>query len=46
MSEQRRRLAMELWENAYRVQMQGELDLAAELYKQSIGVFPTAEAYT
>ena len=37
---------MELWQNAYRVQMEGELDLAAELYKQSIGVFPTAEAFT
>ena len=38
--------AMELWREAYRRQMQGELDAAIELYRQSIEVRPTAEAHT
>ena len=41
-----RERAGELFQRAYERQMHGELDEAAELYKQSIGAFPTAEAYT
>ncbi|MDX2149697.1 MAG: tetratricopeptide repeat protein [Bryobacteraceae bacterium] len=39
-------LAIELFQKAYQLQMQGELDLAVDLYKRSIEVHPTAEAYT
>jgi len=39
-------LAMELFEKAYALQMQGELELAADLYRRSIELHPTAEAYT
>lgn len=38
--------AEELWQEAYRHQMKGELDRAIELYRQSIAVHPTAEAHT
>src|SRR5882762_6183564 len=38
--------ATELWREAYRRQMQGELDRAIELYRRSIEVCPTAEAHT
>lgn len=38
--------ATELWRDAYRRQMQGDLDGAIELYQQSIAVQPTAEAHT
>ncbi len=38
--------ATELWKRAYRHQMQGELDRAIELYRESIAVHPTAEAHT
>lgn len=38
--------AIELWRQAYRRQMEGELDVAIDLYKQSIQVRPTAEAHT
>ena len=38
-------LAIELFQDAYRHQMKGELNEAAELYRQSIETFPTAEAY-
>jgi tetratricopeptide (TPR) repeat protein len=38
--------ATELWREAYRRQMAGELDAAMELYRQSIAVYPTAEAHT
>src|SRR5262245_5875170 len=41
-----RELAAKLFEDAYRKQMNGDLDEAAELYKKSIEAFPTAEAYT
>src|SRR6266446_3328897 len=44
--EARRDLAARLFEEAYRKQMNGELDKAVELYKKSIESFPTAEAYT
>jgi tetratricopeptide (TPR) repeat protein len=39
-------LAIELFQDAYRHQMKGELDEAAELYRLSIDTYPTAEAYT
>jgi len=38
--------ALEYFQQAYERQMNGELDAAEELYKKSIEVFPTAEAYT
>ncbi len=39
-------MARELYQDAYRLQMQGELELAASLYKRSIEMHPTAEAHT
>ena len=44
--ELRRDQAMILFERAYRQQMKGELADAIVLYKRSIAVLPTAEAYT
>ncbi len=41
-----RERAMELFEIAYQYQMKGELEKAIEYYKQSIEVYPTAEAHT
>ena len=41
-----RQKAEELWKQAYRCHMDGELDTAIELYSQSIEIEPTAEAYT
>jgi tetratricopeptide (TPR) repeat protein len=38
--------AIELWRQAYRRQMEGALDVAIDLYKQSLQVRPTAEAHT
>src|SRR6185369_5996624 len=38
--------ATEIWREAYRHQMQGELDRAIELYRRSIDMCPTAEAHT
>lgn len=38
--------AIELFRDAYRHQMKGDLKEAVELYRQSIEVYPTAEAYT
>jgi len=38
--------AIELFQDAYRHQMKGDLEEAAELYRQSIKAYPTAEAYT
>ena len=38
--------ATEIWQEAYRHQMQGELERAIELYRRSIEVCPTAEAHT
>jgi Tfp pilus assembly protein PilF len=40
------RRATELWQEAYRYQMEGELDRAVERYQRSIEVYPTAEAHT
>ncbi|MGH7246740.1 MAG: tetratricopeptide repeat protein, partial [Pseudomonadota bacterium] len=38
--------ARAMFQQAYRAQMQGLFELAAKLYRQSIVLFPTAEAYT
>jgi len=40
------RRATELWQEAYRYQMEGELDRAIDRYQRSIDVCPTAEAHT
>jgi tetratricopeptide (TPR) repeat protein len=39
-------LASEFFRRAYECQMSGRLDEAIELYKESIDLYPTAEAYT
>jgi tetratricopeptide (TPR) repeat protein len=46
MSAERRQLAEELFQKAYMLQMEGRLDLAVEMYQESINACPTAEAYT
>lgn len=46
MPEHRRTLALELFQQAYMLQMEGYLDRAIELYRESIEVCPTAEAHT
>ena len=38
--------ATEIWQEAYRYQMEGDLDRAIEYYKRSIEVHQTAEAHT
>lgn len=38
--------AWNLFQQAYELQMKGQLEEAVELYKQSIDTHPTAEAYT
>jgi Tfp pilus assembly protein PilF len=38
--------AWELLREAYRTQMEGDYDRAVELYKNSLEIFPTAEAHT
>lgn len=38
--------AMNLFREAYGLQMKGELDLAVRFYRKSISCHPTAEAYT
>ena len=40
------RRATELWQAAYRYQMEGDLDRAIEHYQRSVAVHPTAEAHT
>ena len=40
------RRATELWRQGYRHQTGGNVDRAIELYRQSIEVYPTAEAHT
>jgi hypothetical protein len=40
------RRATELWQEAYRNQMDGELERGMEHYQQSIEICPTAEAHT
>jgi Tfp pilus assembly protein PilF len=41
-----RERAVELWQEACRYQMAGDLDRAIETYKRSIELHPTAEAHT
>ena len=41
-----RLLAVEKFQRAYSHQMKGEFDQAIDLYRQSIAIFPTAEAHT
>jgi tetratricopeptide (TPR) repeat protein len=41
-----KREALRLFKAAYEAQMRGELDEAADLYKQSLAAYPTAEAHT
>jgi tetratricopeptide (TPR) repeat protein len=43
---ERKHQALRFFQQAYEAQMRGELDEAADLYKQSIDAFPTAEAHT
>jgi tetratricopeptide (TPR) repeat protein len=38
--------ATELWREAYRLQMAGDLQGAIDLYRRSIAIQPTAEAHT
>ncbi len=38
--------AMKLFEEAYKYHMLGDLDKAIELYRKSIDIYPTAEAWT
>ncbi|MDX1982974.1 MAG: tetratricopeptide repeat protein [Bryobacteraceae bacterium] len=46
MPDERISTAIEIFQQAYQRQMEGELDLAVSLYKHSIQLHPTAEAYT
>jgi Tfp pilus assembly protein PilF len=46
MADERRRVAFEIFQKAYQMQVQGELELAVELYKKSLTLCPTAEAHT
>jgi Tfp pilus assembly protein PilF len=38
--------AQELFDQAYSAQMRGNFDRAVELYRESLEIFPTAEAHT
>ena len=44
--ETRQQHAEDLFGQAYQTQMDGDLDKAADLYRQSIALNPTAEAHT
>jgi Tfp pilus assembly protein PilF len=44
--EARKHLASRFFDEAYRLQMKGQLREAVDLYKKSIESFPTAEAHT
>ncbi len=46
MSAERLERAWELLREAYNQQMEGEYDLAVDLYRQSLAAHPTAEAFT
>ncbi len=46
MSAEELQSAWELLKEAYQYQMGGEYDMAVELYKRSLDLHPTAEAYT
>jgi tetratricopeptide (TPR) repeat protein len=42
----RRERAIELWQQGYARQMRKEFEEAIELYRESLALFPTAEAHT
>ena len=46
MAEEAEHRATELWQEAYRLQMKGDLEGAIEGYRRSIALHPTAEAHT
>src|SRR5271154_7543706 len=46
MATDRHEHAEQLFQEAYRAQMSGDFDRAAELYKASLDILPTAEAHT
>ncbi len=46
MTDPRVELAVRLMNDANQMQIEGELDGALELYKKSISIYPTPEAYT
>ena len=46
MTEEAERRATELWQEAYRHQMNGELERAIDGYRRSLALHPTAEAHT
>jgi Tfp pilus assembly protein PilF len=46
MPDERTQMAIRFFHEAYVRQMNGELELAIDLYKRSIQLYPTAEAYT
>jgi Tfp pilus assembly protein PilF len=41
-----KQLALEYFQRAYECQMKGQLEEAVRLYKESIELYPTAEAHT
>ena len=45
-ADEKRRCAVELFERAYRAQLDEDYESAIELYRRSIDVYPTAEAHT
>ena len=45
-TEYKKIIALEHFQKAYEHQMKGELEEAVDLYKKSIDIHPTAEAYT
>ena len=46
MEENPKEIAMGMFQRGYECQMKGELDRAVTLYRESIKIFPTAEAHT
>ncbi len=44
--EELRQRAIEIWQRAYKHQMQGEMEEAIRLYMESLAIYPTAEAHT
>ncbi|HKS28992.1 MAG TPA: tetratricopeptide repeat protein [Pyrinomonadaceae bacterium] len=46
MASEKRHEAAELFERAYRAQLEEDFERAIELYRRSIAVYPTAEAHT
>ena len=42
---ERQKQAISLFQEAYRVQMSGDYARAVQLYKDSLDLFPTAEAH-